>query len=161
MDININEHLDIEFDSTFIEELFPVRTMNMPLLPSTSNPFSHPNSKKADVLWQVKTNSGLAGFAGICDIDMKNGHCQVIFAFASNLNVIKNVVVKLTDHVFGNLGLRKVHCLVPEGSIALSELINMSFVLEATLRKHCIINGKYTDIKWLGLLRSESGRYSD
>ncbi|MBP7732682.1 MAG: GNAT family N-acetyltransferase [Caldisericia bacterium] len=161
MDIKISERFDLEFDPTFLEERCSIRTMNIPQIPSMSGLISHPASRKCDVLWQITAVDKLAGFAGICDIDSKNSHCQILFAFLDDLQACKETILKLTDLVFGNLGLRKTHCLVPDGNQALKILENLGFIAEATMRRHCIIHGEYTDVKWLGLLRSESGRYTD
>lgn len=161
MDIKISERFDPEFDSTFLEERCSIRTMSIPQIPSLSVPAAHPASKKCDVLWQTTSNGNLAGFAGICDVDFKNSHCQILIAFFDDDQACKATLFKLTSLAFGSFGLRKVHCLVPDGNQALKILENLGFVTEATMRRHCMINGKYTDVKWLGLLRSESGRYAD
>lgn len=161
MDIIISERFDREVDSTFLEERCSIRTMYIPQIPSISNSVSHPTSRKADVLWQATAGGTLAGFAGICDIDAKNSHCQVMFAFFGDQLACKETLVKLTNLAFGSLGLRKVHCLVPDNNQAVNILENIGFVTEATLRKHFILNGRYIDVKWFGLLRSESVRYAD
>lgn len=161
MDIKISERFDPEFDPTFLEERCSIRTMNITQIPSMNNLVSHPTSRKCDVLWQITAGGKLAGLAGICDIDSKNSHCQILFAFFEDLQACKETILKLTDLAFGTLGLRKTHCLVPDGNPALKILENLGFVTEATMRRHCVIDGEYADVKWLGLLRSESGRYTD
>lgn len=161
MGIIISENICVEFDTTFIEERLMARTMNIPQIPSTSNQLVHTNTRKAEICWQTTQDGMFAGLAGICGIDMKNGHCQVLFAFTDNSIALKETVLKLAHHAFGNLGLRKIHCLVPDGNGSLKMLDSLGFIQEALMRRHMLINGKYADVKWLGLLRSEFGGYSD
>lgn len=161
MDINISENICVEFDATFIEERLQVRTMDLPQIPSTANQIAHPNTKKTDICWQTASDGKFAGLCGICDIDLKNGHCQILFAFTDSTAALRDSLMKMVHHVFSNLGLRKVHCLVPDGNESLQLLADLGFAQEVLLRRHMILNGKYTDVRWLGLLRSETRGYSD
>jgi RimJ/RimL family protein N-acetyltransferase len=138
-----------------------LRTMQAPAVVQNFNDLSFPNCKKPDLVWSVTDEGKLVGVAGICDIDFKNCHCQLLFACPQKPEILNGLIAQVARHVFEKLGLDKIHCLVPTDNQACQVLEIFGFKTEAVLRRHCFDGKSRVDVKWYGLFRGESGKHAD
>ncbi len=148
-------------DSSFMLDWSHIRTMNVPFFGKSENQLAFPHSKVSDLFWLWTEDEKTAGIIGLCDVDMKNSHAQIMFSFTKDSKSMNKAISEIVSHTFKKIGLMKVHCLVTEGNSAIDVLSNLGFKTEAIMRQHCNVDGHFTDVRWLGLLRSESGSDTD
>jgi RimJ/RimL family protein N-acetyltransferase len=158
MSFTVCDFRSVAADGRMMLDWSLARTMGIPMTGPTESQFAIPNARKTDVLWECSASQAIDGYIGLASIDPKNRHCELVFVFSGNASEFINLAVR---HAFSNLGLLKVHCLAPSGNPSCNILEGLNFKIEAVMRKHCLVNGKYCDINWYGLLRSESDWEND
>lgn len=161
MGLILGDFRTLEADSSFMLDWSRPRTMNAPFFGKVESRLTFPHARVSDLFWLWLEGENLEGILGLADVDMKNSHAQIMFSFSGESKSMDKAITGAISHAFGKIGLLKVHCLVTEGNPAIDVLTNFGFKTEAIMRKHCNVDGHFTDVRWLGLLRSESGSDSD
>ena len=152
MGIKHYDRYEQTIDRSWFSDWSKLRTMHAPLLGFDENPIVFPNARKPQLGWYAVDGGRLVGLTGICDVDMKNSHCQLLFSFLDPDSLSQSLAL-VSTHVFNALGLRKIHCLLPADNLACGSVETFGFRQEALMRRHCLVNGKLTDIKWHGMIK--------
>lgn len=110
--------------------------------------------------WVIETNGRPVGLANLADISRAHGRCAWAYYLADpsvrGLGVGSYVEYWVLEHVFGDLGLRKLWCEVLASNEAVWKLhMRYGFRQEALFRAHVVKAGRTQDVVGLGILAEE------
>jgi len=116
------------------------------------------NPRRLD--WIVMVDGAPVGLSSLVDIDMGQGRGTIARYLAEEsargLGVGSFAELKIADHAFGHLGLRKLWSeVLATNQAALASHLSTGFQREALLRAHVVKQGRPVDVIGLGLLAED------
>ena len=100
---------------------------------------------------------------GVCclrDIDRMNGNAELLLGIGEKDMRLAgfglDILIVVLDFAFYNLGLQKTYMrILANQPYSLQNSLKFGYKPEGHLRKHSFIDGKYVDVFFLGLLKTE------
>ncbi len=127
------------------------RTAALPVkLDNSAELFLGEKTGNQDLTMKVLDNQGQTiGLVSIAELDFKNRHCQVNFAFVEqNMPTIESVLRKIINHCTNKLNMNKIIILLLSDSNLEQTLNKTGFEREVTLKHHKYLDGAYHDVFW-------------